>query len=148
MVSLCGWLLLDLRWTVNLARQVALTVTKFGGKSERDKRLADVDGVLYEFIEQVRAALPPAPQRVWVASDTPYFNGRAAYHLYPHNVHFRARDRAMPERGGQARRLAARLQSPRRRVRCWQRQLRWDGGADVPAELKVTGNAAALFLLK
>ncbi len=121
----------------------------FGGRSERDKKLADVDGVLYGFIEQVRAALPQVPQRVWVASDAPYFNGRAAYHLYPHNVHFRARDRAMPERGT-VKAGDWLLVFNRRGVEfnAGSGTLRWDGGVEVPAELKVAGSGAALFLVK
>ena len=32
-------------------------------------RLADVDGVLYEFVERARTVLPGTPQRIWIASD-------------------------------------------------------------------------------
>ena len=148
-VFLGGWLLLDLRWSVDLARQVARTAGTFAGKDDRDRRLADVDGVLYEFIDRARAVLPAAPQRVWVVTDAPYFNGRAAYHLYPHNVHFQPRDRALPDRsfikpGDWL------LVFNRRGVEFNARNetLRWDGGAELPAELKLPGNAAALFRFK
>jgi hypothetical protein len=144
-----GWLLVDLRWSANLARQVALTTATFAGKSDRDRRLADVDGVLYEFIDQARATLPPAPQRVWVVSDAPFFNGRAAYHLYPHNVHFQPRDRTMPDRSF-IRPGDWLLVFNRRGVEFNARNetVRWDGGAELPAELMLPGNAAALFRFK
>ena len=148
-VFLGGWLLLDLRWSANLARQVALTTSTFAGKSDRDRRLADVDGVLYDFIDQARAVLPPSPQRVWVVSDAPFFNGRAAYHLYPHNVHFQPRDRTMPSpnfiKPGDWL-----LVFNRRGVEFNPRNetVRWDGGAELPAELMLPGNAAALLRFK
>ena len=141
-VFLGGWLLLDLRWSTNLARQVALTTTTFAGKSDRDRRLADVDGVLYEFIDRARAVLPPSPQRIWVVSDAPFFNGRAAYHLYPHNVHFQPRDRTMPDRSV-IRPGDWLLVFNRRGVEFNARNetVRWDGGAELPAELKLPGTA-------
>jgi hypothetical protein len=148
-VFLGAWLVADLRWTANLARQVAVTTDTFAGKADRDRRLADVDGVLYEFVERARAVLPSTPQRIWVASDAPFFNGRAAYHLYPNDVHFAPRDRAMPDR---------RWVKPgdwllvfnRRGVEYNPRNetLRWDNGPDVPAVLKLPGNSAALFQFK
>ena len=148
-VALAGWLALDLRWTANLARQVAATTGAFAGKTDRDRRLADVDGTLYEFVEKARALLPNAPQRIWIASDAPYFNGRMAYHLYPNDVHFSPRDRAMPDR---------RWVKPgdwllvfnRRGVEYNPRKetLRWEGGAEIPAALVLPGNSAALFQFK
>ncbi len=148
-VFLGGWLVLDLRWSANLARQVALTTSTFAGKDDRDRRLADVDGVLYEFIDRARAVLPPSPQRVWVVSDAPFFNGRAAYHLYPHNVHFQPRDRTMPDPGF-IKPGDWLLVFNRRGVEFNARNetVRWDGGAELPAELKLPGNAAALFRFK
>jgi hypothetical protein len=148
-VFLGAWLMLDLRWTANLARQVAATTVAFAGKADRDRRLADVDGVLYEFVERARAVLPSAPQRIWVASDAPFFNGRAAYHLYPNDVHFAPRDRAMPDR---------RWVKPGDWLLVFHRRgveynpsnetLRWDGGTEVPAVLRLPGNSAALFQFK
>jgi len=39
-----GWLLLDLRWTVNLGRQVRATAAQYAGKDWRESRLAAEDG--------------------------------------------------------------------------------------------------------
>lgn len=82
----CGWFLLDLRWTLNLSRQAAVTEAQYLGKDLRDKHLSAEDGQLYAAIEKVRAALPATPVRVFIASDARYFRERAAYHLYPNSV--------------------------------------------------------------
>jgi hypothetical protein len=146
---LAGWWVLDARWAVNLTRQLALTRSAYAGKSDRDKHLAAADGALYEFIERARAVLPPTPQRVWVVSDAPFFSGRGAYHLYPHNVHFEPRGRAMPDRAWVRagdwmlvyNRRGVEFDAPRN-------LLRWEGGPGIAAELKASGAGAALFLLR
>jgi hypothetical protein len=144
-----GWFVLDLRWSANLVRQVATTWSTFGGKSEREKHLADADGQLFQFIESVRAALPPTPQRIWVVSDAPYFSGRAAYHLYPHNIHFQPRGRAMPDRAW-VKPGDWLLVFNRRGVEFNEARhtLRWDGATEVAADLKTSGAGAALFLIR
>ena len=145
-IVVAGWLAIDLRWAVNLGRLVAATLHTYGGKTERDKQFASPDSAVYEFVTQAREAMPPEPQRVWIATDAPYFNGRAAYRMYPHNVHFDPRGRSMPEpswikpgdwilvfnRRGVA-------FNPAKGV------LQWDGKQDLPAELKASGTGAALF---
>jgi hypothetical protein len=148
-VFVIGWLVLDLRWSANLVRQVGATWAMFGGKSEREKRLAEADGQLYQFIENVRAVLPPTPQRVWVVSDAPYFSGRAAYHLYPHNIHFQPRGRAMPDRAW-VKPGDWLLVFNRRGVEFNESRhtLRWDGATEVAADLKTSGAGAALFLIR
>ena len=146
---LAAWLLLDLRWMWNLVRQVDATADRFAGKSWVDKRLAVEDGPLFAFVQKAKEAMPDAPSRVFVAADSHYFRGRAAYHLYPHNVFFEARANSMP---------------PRQHVRPgdWilvfnrkgvqydasQALLRWDNQAPVAAELKLAGRGAALFLVR
>jgi hypothetical protein len=144
-----GWFVLDARWTFNLARQLPLTWGAYAGKSERDKHLAAADGALYEFVQRARAVLPSAPQRVWVVSDAAFFNGRGAYHLYPHNVHFEPRGRAMPDRAW-VKPGDWLLVYNRRGVEfdAQRNVLRWEGGPDLAAELKASGTGAALFLLR
>lgn len=83
-----AWVLLDVQWSFNLVRQVAQTRTQYGGKDSRGRHLAAEDAPLFRFIEKVREKLPAAPARVFVVADAAYFRGRAAYHLYPHNVLF------------------------------------------------------------
>jgi hypothetical protein len=148
-VFIVGWLVLDVRWAANLSRQAGLTWSSFAGKTERDQRLAAPDGEVYEFVERVKAALPPTPQRLWVASDAPFFNGRVAYQLYPHNVHFEPRSRAMPEptwvKPGDWL-----LVYSRRGVEfdAARGMLRWDGLPAMAAQLKVAGGRAALFRIE
>src|SRR6185369_9275194 len=73
-----------------------LTLAQYGGKSTRDKHAAAEDGALYAFVEKARAVLPATPARIFVAADSPYFRGRAAYHLYPHNVWFEQNQGLLP----------------------------------------------------
>lgn len=78
-----GWLLLDVRWLVNLSQQVQETAEVFSGKSWRDKRLAADDKQLFEFIERARNAVDARPGRVFFTSDFAYFRARGGYHLLP-----------------------------------------------------------------
>jgi len=141
-----SWWLLDARWEWNLVRQAGATAAQYGGKDLRDKHLAAEDAVLYAFIEKARAKLPAAPVRVFVAADEPYFRGRAAYYLYPHNVFFDPNVNAPPP---------ASLLHPGDYVVVFQRrgldydraqqQLRWDGGRPIAAEAVFAEDAGAVF---
>ena len=146
---LIAWLVLDLRWTWNLVRQVDSTAARFAGKSYADKRLAVEDAPLFAFVQKAKEAMPGTPSRVFVAADSHYFRGRAAYHLYPHNAYFEARSNAIPP-------------PERMRPGDWilvfnrkgvqydasQSKLRWDNHQPVNAELKASGRGAALFLVR
>ena len=88
-------------------------------------------------------------QRVFVLADADYFRGRAAYHLYPHNVWFEPYRNVVPP--------ADRLQAgdwivvyQRRGVQydAARHSLRWDGGATVPVDLKLVDHGGALFLVQ
>lgn len=144
-----AWLVLDARWTWNLVRQAQATVAQYGGKDWRGKHLAAEDGVLFEFVEKARAAMPATPVRVFVGSEADYFRERAAYHLYPHNVYANPRQNTLPPSD---------LVKPGDWMLVYQRrgvqfnpttgELRWDGGAPVSAQLKLRGDGAALFLVQ
>lgn len=143
---ICGWFMLDLRWTLNLSRQATLTHAQYGGKDLRDKHLAADDGELYAAIEKVRESLPPAPVRLVIASEARYLRERAAYHLYPNNVYTDRGDQVMP--------LASAL-----RPGDWlfiylvrgvqydpqQQLLRWGANETKSAELKLVVPGGALF---
>jgi hypothetical protein len=88
LVFVAAWVVLDALWSANLARQVAETRAQYGGKDWRGRHLAAEDAQLFAFVEKARAKLPEKPVRVFVVADAPYFRGRGAYHLYPHNVLF------------------------------------------------------------
>lgn len=145
-----GWFVVDARWAWNLAQQTRVTWTTYAGKTLEQKHLAAEDGELFAFIEKARALMPATPVRVFVAAGEHYFRGRAAYHLYPHNVQFEAfRDTVAP----------ASWMKPgdwmvvyhRRGIQydAAQKLLRWDNGPPVSAELKLLEpHGAALFLIQ
>ncbi|HEX4883328.1 MAG TPA: hypothetical protein VFX05_04250, partial [Casimicrobiaceae bacterium] len=147
--ALGAWLLLDLRWAWNLARQVEATATTFAFKSYEDKRLAVEDGPLYAFVAKAREVLPKDPARVFVAADSHYFRGRAAYHLSPHRVYFDPRANTIP--GPEAFRPGDWLLVYQRRGVQFdpaQGKLRWNNLPPVSAELKLSGRGAALFQIR
>ncbi len=144
-----AWFALDARWIANLVRQTGVTLARYEGMATRDKHAADDDGQLYLFIEKVRAAMPAAPARIFVAASTPYLRGRAAYHLYPHNVWFEPSRDVLPQpewlRAGDWL-----LVYQRRGVQydAAGKSLRWDNGATVGADMKLLGPGAALFQIR
>jgi len=147
-VFLAVWLVSDARWGWNLVRQARATVAQYGGKDDHARHLAAEDGPLFAFIEHVRAKLPAGPVRIFVASDTDYLRGRAAYHLYPNNVYFVPSMNTIPDPGF--------LHSGDYMV-VYQRKgvqfdpaagrLRWDGLPPVRAELLLLEAGSALFRL-
>jgi hypothetical protein len=141
-----AWLVLDVQWSWNLARQVAATRTQYGGKDWRERHLAAEDGPLFQFVEKARAKLPAAPARIFVVADAAYFRGRASYHLYPHNVQFDPFRNTVP---------AASALRPGDFVVVYQRRgvqynadekkLRFEGGEPVTAEAVLVEPGAAMF---
>jgi len=144
-----AWFLLDARWMANLAHQTGLTLAQYGGKSTRDKHAAAEDGALYAFVEKARAVLPATPARIFVAADSPYFRGRAAYHLYPHNVWFEQNQGLLPRpewlRTGD---WFFVYQRHGIQYNPEKKSLRWDDGAAVGADLKLVEPGSALFQIR
>ena len=91
LVFLCGWLLLDARWQLDLARQQARTVHEYAGQSVMGKRASGDDGPLFRFLVSVKALIPKSPQRiVLIPSDQDPLRAkllRTSYYLRPHNVY-------------------------------------------------------------
>lgn len=141
-----SWLLLDLRWAANFGRQVRETAAQYAGKDWRERRLAAEDGPLFAFVEKARALLPTQPARVFVVADADYFRGRAAYHLYPHNVFFDPGRNAMPPPS--ALRPGDYVIAYQRRgvqFNAAEKKLRWDGAEPVSAEAVLVEPGAGLF---
>jgi len=141
-----AWAVLDAGWTWQRARQVAATRAQFGGKDWHGRMVAAEDGPLFQFVERARAKMPAPPARVFVVADAAYFRGRAAYHLYPHNVLFDPFADTLPP--------ATALRSGdyllvfhRRGVQFnpEEKKLRFEGGDPVPAEAVLVEPGAALF---
>lgn len=83
---LLGWLMLDFRWQSSLFQQLKLTYLQYAGKDWEEKHLAAEDGVLFDFMRQVKEKLPPGTTRILYFSDKEYLRGKGAYYLYPYNV--------------------------------------------------------------
>ena len=146
---LLAWLAQDARWTWNLARQVAETASRYGGKDSREKNLAAEDGAVYAFIEKARAVLPQAPVRIFVVADAPYFRGRAAYHLYPHNVYADVLGAApAPATAIRSGDWVLVWQHPGVRYDPAQHTLHWDGHEAIPADAKLVSDGGALFVVQ
>ncbi|MEP7184148.1 MAG: hypothetical protein ABI886_18375 [Betaproteobacteria bacterium] len=146
---LACWWLVDARWEWNLIRQVRATAAQYAGKDLQAKHLAAEDGTLYAFVENAQASLPAAPARVFVAADEAYFRGRAAYHLYPHQVFHDPFSNSPPP--------ASALRAGDFVV-VWQRRgiqydraeqrLRWDVGPTLAAELVLADGNGAVFRIR
>jgi hypothetical protein len=148
-IFVTAWLLCDLRWEWNLARQALATQQQYGGKDWREKHLAAEDGPLFDVIEKVRGKLPPPPARVFVAAEAHYFRDRAAYHLYPHNVLFDPYRDTLPPAG--ALRAGDYFVVYLRRGVQYDpsaQRLRFPDGATLAAEMLLAERGAALFAIK
>jgi hypothetical protein len=145
-----AWLVVDARFAQNLVRQTRITYAKYAGKTPDERHLAAEDGALYAFIDHALAIMPKAPQRVFVASDEHYFRGRAAWHLYPHNVQFTAfRNEIAPPSWMKAGDWLVVYDRHGVQYDAAHRMLRWDGNPPVTAELKLLEpHGAALFQIE
>jgi len=86
-ILIAAWLILDMRFQLNLWRQLARTGAMFAGKSGEDKRLASDDHELYALMREVGAALPAPPVRIHFIADDLALRTRGSYFLYPQNVY-------------------------------------------------------------
>ncbi|MDX9767796.1 MAG: hypothetical protein RBT51_10685 [Ectothiorhodospiraceae bacterium] len=86
-IFLVGWLLLDLRWQIDLLHQNRVTWESFAGKSWEEKRAADWDGVLFQAVEDAKRRMGPEPQRLIIFSTQEDETiGYIAYHAIPHTA--------------------------------------------------------------
>ncbi len=149
MAFLCmGWMVLDVRWTIQLARQAAQTWNTYGGKSWTQKHLAAEDGALFAFIEKARAELPATPVRLFAMAEVAYLRSRAAYHLYPHNVFYDLNSAQPPD---------ARFLRPGDYLLVFQqrgiqydaakKKIRLPSGVELSADVKIIDAGSALFEL-
>jgi hypothetical protein len=90
-----GWLLLDLRWQVNLWREAFDRGSRFAGKTTAEMHLAADDASLFTLMEKLKSALPATPSRVFLYCDNELICARSAFMLYPQNV-YRVLNRRRP----------------------------------------------------
>jgi hypothetical protein len=144
-----AWLVADVRFLWNAARQSLVTARTYAGTDWREAHLAAEDAALFKLVEDAKAKMPATRSRVFVLAEAPYFRARSAYYFYPHNPWFDLYRNTGPKVG---------MPRPGDFVFAFRQRgvqfnpslgrLRWDGGAEVAAEAVLLGGEGALFLLK
>lgn len=144
-----AWALLDVRWTANLARQVAATWERYQGLGTDERLRAAEDGDLAAFVAKAKAAMPAEPSRVLVLAQAHYFRGRAGWHLLPHRAYWEPVSDVAPASG---------VLRAGDFVFVWQRpglaydpatgRLRFDNGVELDATLVAGERGAALFAIR
>lgn len=89
LVLVLGWLALDARWTLKLARQNAETLRTYAGLNRAEREALQPDAPLRAFAERILASLPDGEQRIYLLSDQPdnwYLHLRTTWYLLPHRV--------------------------------------------------------------
>jgi hypothetical protein len=144
-----AWALLDLRWTANLGRQVAVTLDRYGGKDTTERALAAEDGELAAFVDKAKALLPPDPQRVLVLAQAHYFRGRASWHLLPHRVAWEPVRDVAPEPGMlRAGDYVLVWRRPGAQFDAMNGRVRFDNGVELPAKALLVDRGSALFEIR
>ncbi|MFW6340564.1 MAG: hypothetical protein ACOC0Q_06820, partial [Wenzhouxiangella sp.] len=101
---LIGWLLLDLRWQVELIHKAHATVASFAGQGPDERFAADLDGELFEFLQNLRRDHPRSDfKRVYAFSEVEFWRKRARYHLAAWDVRPAATERLQPALAAQFR---------------------------------------------
>jgi len=125
------------------------TVPAFAARAPgegRERHLAAEDAPLFAFIEKVRAKLPATPVRIFVVADAPYFRGRGAYHLYPHNVLFDPFRNSLPNPATlHAGDYVLVYQRRGLQYNAEEKKLKLDQGSPIPAEAVLVEPGAALL---
>jgi len=90
-ILLIGWLILDMRWQLELMRQRELTIREYAGLTPEARRLNGKDGTLFRLITAAKNLMPKTPQRILLIPNTEDINNaklsRASFYLRPHNVY-------------------------------------------------------------
>ncbi len=89
LLLLAGWLVLDLRWQLQLASRLVDTYHRFGSPASSERTRASNDGPLTAAMTGLRQKLPDTPSRIFILGkeSNDYLNGRIRYHLLPHQVY-------------------------------------------------------------
>lgn len=90
-VGLLGWLILDVRWMLNLAHQAADTHNEMSAKTWEQRYSSGYDGDYYQWFERLKTSvLPTDPAPVFLFDETgraeSYYRARVPYLLIPHKV--------------------------------------------------------------
>jgi len=90
-IFMIGWMILDLRWTVNCVRQITQTVNSYW-RIDEDQRLAKgLDGEIFLHVKRLKTdVLSLHPARILIVGDestAEYLLQRTKYHLLPHSAY-------------------------------------------------------------
>jgi len=81
-----AWILLDIRWQIDLGREVTDAVQRFAGKTGDERALAAEDAPIAALAFEIKRALPPPPTRVLVLCDSRLVALRVVHFLFPYNA--------------------------------------------------------------
>ncbi len=88
---LVPWLVIDLLWQHNLSAQLAETRLVFGGKTQHEKHLAELDADLYQYAQYLKREVLPEPGvKIYLLHDSPrrdYRRLKMQFYLLPHNIY-------------------------------------------------------------
>ena len=94
-IALLAWMALDVRWTVNGAKQAGDSISKRWVLSDHDRMLNGLDAELYTMISRFKGKMSTGKtHRVIIVGDNsrfPYYLARAKYHLLPDGAVIRER---------------------------------------------------------
>lgn len=96
-VILACWLALDMFWQLRLVQQVSLTWSTFGRLASEDKLVASNDAGLVRFTRAVKAKIPAADARVFIASASDIRGMHSAYYMAPLNTYWHRWGPELPE---------------------------------------------------
>lgn len=82
-LAACGWLALDARWQADLFSKGLRALDAFSGKSAEERRSADLDGALYEFMQELKDQVGSEQRRLFALGYGEYWRTRARYHGLP-----------------------------------------------------------------
>lgn len=85
---LLAWLLLDVRWLIDLNGRHQTTRAIYGGLPADERALLQPDQATFDGAARIRAVLAdePADRRIFVDAGSDYVRARLLYHLLPLNV--------------------------------------------------------------
>lgn len=86
-IVMSAWLVLDLRWQLNLASNALTSWDDFAGRDLSAKRLMGIDAEFEKIAVDIRSQVPPQ-SRLFVFAQDPGVAGRLAYLLLPAKVYY------------------------------------------------------------
>ncbi|MFV8819725.1 hypothetical protein [Haliea sp. E17] len=83
------WLVIDMLWQRNLSAQLEESEFLFGGKTQHEKHLAELDSDLYQYALHLKEVLPEPGVKIYLLHNSPrrdYRRLKMQYYLLPHNI--------------------------------------------------------------